>query len=262
MVIHALTSLVRREPPAACMPPAKTKPSEWFQTYTRLTSVYGNARPVSAPVLQSRDASSRYQRSNRNPGVGYDGKRKKFTLMVMENGVDKPFGSFLTEDEGVQGYAGMCDKNTRGPHGIEGIPRTNKRDGVAREVLMELNGPPGAQLHPPGHWQQNKGSAEQQARTNVNVGKWTTPQSRPTSASLLAHRPVAARRQRPSTALLRNKGQWSGVREDNLHECVRNDICGAATDGERVEYNPDIVRRCWAGGWNDQRLPVGIPYND
>jgi hypothetical protein len=180
--------------------------------------------------------------------------------------VDKPFGSFLTEDEGVQGYAAMFDKNTRGPHGIEGMPRTNKRDGVAREVLMELNGPPGAQLHPAGHWQQNKPLAEKADTKNVNVGNWTTPQrrtmSRPESASLLANRPVAARRQRPSTALLRDKGQWSGVREDHLQECVRDDICGSANNGERVEYNPDMVKRCWAGGWNDQRPPVGIPYND
>jgi hypothetical protein len=88
---NALTLLLHREPPAACMPPAKAKPAEWYQTYARLAAVYGNARPVSAtPVLQSRDASSRFQRSNRNPGVGYDGKRKKFTLMVRENGTPTP----------------------------------------------------------------------------------------------------------------------------------------------------------------------------
>lgn len=237
-------------------------------------------RPTSAaPVLQSKDASARYQRSDRNPGVGFDTKRKNFTLMVTENGMDKAFGSFRTEFEGVQAISALYDKaELRGPHGIEGLPRTQKRDSASRKVLMELNGPPGAQLFRPGHWQNNSGGGD--TKDNVNVGIWATPQkeldhvqgrNRPVSASLLAGRPAAARRQRPSTALLRDKGQWNTERRaeggifklrDHLQEAGRADLCGAAPGGERVEYNPDKIKLCWSGGWNAQRAAPGIPFND
>jgi len=206
--------------------------------------------------MASRDALSRYQPSDRNPGVGFDTKRKNFTLIVVENGIDKPFGSFLTEAEGVQGYGGMIDKKDRGPIGIEGLPRTQKRDGVSRKVLMELNGPPGVQLHPAGHWQQNNRDRD----IRVNVGDFTTPQNRPMSASLLAGRPTAARRQRPSTALLHEKGQWSQERQEHLQEVKRGDVCSAEND--RVEYNPDTMRKLWSGLWMPQRPPIGIPYDD
>lgn len=264
------------EPPEKARPPARANPAAWFGEYKRNNERYG-VRPVSAAATtQIKDALSRYQRSNRNPGVGYDGKRNKFTLMVLENGVNKPFGSFLTEEEGVEGYAGMVDKKDRGPHGIEGLPRTNqthimKRDGVSekssRRVLMELNGPPGVQIQPAGYWQQNVGPKE-----STNVNNFVTPQnlpatphsqpfvSRPTSASLLAGRPAAARRQRPSTALLRDKGQWSVQRQDHLHEGKRDDLCGA--EKERVEYNPETMRKLWSGLWMEQRPPVGIPFDD
>lgn len=46
--------------------------------------------------------SARFQRSQRNPSVGYDTKRKKFTVMVVENGVDAPKGSFRAEEEAVE----------------------------------------------------------------------------------------------------------------------------------------------------------------
>jgi hypothetical protein len=240
-------------------------PAEWYAAHKKTMQAHGLWRPASAAALQGRDASSRYQRCARNPGVGFDRERKKFTLMVVENGVDKPFGSFLTEDEGVEGCTAMIDKRNRGPHGIQGIPRTNKLEGVPKEVLMEANGPPGVQLNPTGHWQKNEGAKNTGGR-NVNVGNWTTPQSqpvvdtnsserhvthramRPASASLLAGRPTAARRQRPSTALLRDKGQWTGKREDHQQEVVRRDLCGAL-DGERVEYNPETMKNLWAGGW-------------
>lgn len=237
-------------------------------------------RPTSATAaLQSKDASARYQRSERNPGVGYDVKRKKFTLMVMENGMDVPFGSFLTEASGVEGCSALNDRAARGPHGLEGLPRTQNLDGVSRQVLMEMNGPPGSQLLPPGHWQKNMGAGYRNS-SNVNVGIWTAPQkeldhaplrNRPSSASLLTGRPAAARRQRPSTALLKSKGQWNTERlaeggiykmPDHLQEAVRADLCGAADGGERVEYNPDRTKKSWSGGWSDQHPPPGIPFND
>ena len=260
---------------SAVLPPTRSKPAEWFNDYIKNMEVYGSLRPASAAAaLHSRDKSSRYQRSNRNPGVGFDEKRKKFTLMIVEDGVDKPFGSFLVEEEGVQGFAGMADKKDIGPHGIPGVPRTNKRDGVARQVLHELNGPPGVQLQPAGYWQKNMGASLSAGigNKNPNVGNWTTPQGRPVtespnsprlnnpkavrpvSASLLAGRPLAARRQRPSTALLREKGQWTGQRPDHQQECPSTNFV------ERVEYNPDTMKHCWAGGWNPQRPPPGIPF--
>lgn len=238
-------------------------PAEWVIAHKKTMKTYGLWRPASAgAALQSSNKSSRYQRCASNPAVGYDTEQKKFTLMVLENGVDVPFGSFLTEPAGVEGNAALIDKRQRGPHGIAGIPRTNKRDGVPQEVLRENYGPPGVQLQPAGHWQKNEG--QNQDGKNVNVGIWTTPQSQPTensserivthramrpaSASLLAGRPAAARRQRPSTALLRDKGQWTGKREDHQQEVLRKDLCGAL-GGERVEYNPETMRNLWAGGW-------------
>ena len=237
-------------------------------------------RPTSAAaVLGGKDASARYQRSDRNPGVGYDAKRKKFTLMVVENGKDVPLGSFLNESEGVEGVSALSDLALRGPHGLEGLPRTKHRDGVPRWVLMEMNGPPGVQLLPAGHWQKNMGGANKNS-SNVNVGIWTTPheeleyapgRNRPMSASLLAGRPTAARRQRPSTALLRDKGQWNADKKaeggifkgaGHLQETARADLCGALEGGERVEYNPDRMKMCWSGMWNQQRPSPGIPYND
>ena len=46
--------------------------------------------------------SARFQRSQRNPSVGYDTERKKFAVMVVENGVNAPKGSFRAEEEAVE----------------------------------------------------------------------------------------------------------------------------------------------------------------
>ena len=88
---------------------------------------------------------------------------------------------------------------------------------------------------------------------------------RPQSASLLRDRHAASQRpQRPSTALLRDKGQFSGRASDFVRESMREDVCGAGGGermeyrppqlngqnivGERVEYVPvDRTRVCWAG---------------
>jgi hypothetical protein len=199
--------------------------------------------------------------------VGFDTKRKLFTLIVKENGADKPFGAFRTESEGVEGFKALVDNQERGPHGIAGLLRTNKIQGASRQALMELNGPPAAQLKPAGHWQQNKGAPNMQSN-NVNVGDWTTPQSqpklhiRPMSASLLRAKERPAAPRRPSTALLRDKGQFvAGRRQDYLREAERRDL-EAALHGERVEYNPGPRKMCWAGGWMEQHPPMDIPYDD
>lgn len=266
---------------------------------------------------------TRYQPCEVNPGVGYDTRRytkdvqaittmviipcnikskssltdthqnerrHNFTLLAQENGALKPFGSFLTEDAGIQGQGGMKDKEERGPHGIVGLISTNKKDGVSKKMLHQLNGPPGVQLQPPGHWQNNLGAVNQERveynpearytnlgfanqNRNANVGDWRTPQNRPASASLLTNRPAAARRQRPSTALLRDKGQWTEAQRqpgggtrgkaDHLLEPTRDytHLCGAL-GSDRVEYNPDSAQQRWAGLWEEQKKSVHeTPYN-
>ena len=97
---------------------------------------------------------------------------------------------------------------------------------------------------------------------------------RPQSASLLRDRHAASQRpQRPSTALLRDKGQFSGRASDFVRQSMREDVCGVGGGdrrenrppqlngqnivGERVEYVPvDRTRVCWAGIVNWFRVHV------
>jgi hypothetical protein len=70
-----------------------------------------------------------------NPGVAFDKTMKKYRLLLFENGVPKPRGSFFTDEDGMTAYSGYYDFIGRGPHGVAGV------------ALSSLNkGPPGAAI--------------------------------------------------------------------------------------------------------------------
>jgi len=78
------------------------EPAPWIVDFKNMQDRLGLRVQGGTAALVSRDASARFQRSQRNPSVGYDTKRKKFTVMVVENGVDAPKGSFRAEEEAVE----------------------------------------------------------------------------------------------------------------------------------------------------------------
>ena len=85
------------------------EPAPWIVDFKNMQDRLGLRVQGGTAALISRDASARFQRSQRNPSVGYDTKRKKFTVMVVENGVDAPKGSFRAEEEAVEAHKATLD---------------------------------------------------------------------------------------------------------------------------------------------------------
>jgi hypothetical protein len=91
--------------------------------------------PTSASLGSGLGQSSNFVQTELNPGVALDKTTKKYRLLLFENGVPKPRGSFFTDEDGMTAYSGYYDFIGRGPHGVMGVP------------LSSLNkGPPGAAI--------------------------------------------------------------------------------------------------------------------
>jgi len=92
-------------------------PPEFFKRYLKNTpGDRGPSANLTGP------GASNYMQCDLNPGVALDKDSKKFTLLKMENGNPKTVGRFHVEQEGLEGYNGYNDMQTKGPLGIAGVP--------------------------------------------------------------------------------------------------------------------------------------------
>jgi len=123
------------------------------------------------------------------------------TLLLFNNGVPTEKGRFFTENEGLQAYTGYNDMQNRGPHGIPGVP-----------LSLGNEGPPGVAILPdirknyPARDDADKLQAPSDSHWRENKGA----------------------KSRPTTALLKDKGQWTGVPPDHSKKGARPDLILAA----------------------------------
>mmetsp|Transcript_25673 Transcript_25673/g.64717 ORF Transcript_25673/g.64717 Transcript_25673/m.64717 type:complete len:262 (-) Transcript_25673:202-987(-) len=173
------------------------KPAEWFGRYKKTM----NIRPasVSGNVSAGLGQASNFVQTELNPGVAFDKTTKKFRLLLFENGMPKPMGSFFTDEDGMQAYGGYHDFYGRGPHGVTGV-----------ELSRYCAGPPGAAiLTPPG-----PDVAGKAKEPDLNVWKMNMRTRPPRKAT---------------TSLLKEKGQWYDGIPDFSASCPRPDMLNATT---------------------------------
>lgn len=187
--------------------PSQNKKPEWFERYRKMMSLGGlesvNQDASSAP---NRNAGNFIQ-TEINPGVAYDKTTKKFCILLFENGIPKPRGSFVIESEGRAGFSGFYDLLSRGPHGIAGV-----------EASARNPGPPGVALLPEGHWQKNKGTRGGRPTTALLKDKGYF-MGGPIEHDRVSERPYLPESSirgmvgvisRPSTAAAQNAKAWAG----------------------------------------------------
>lgn len=116
-------------------------PPEFFTRYMRLAKLDRQPAAATSGGL----ASSNFVQCDANPGVALENSTHKFRLLMVENGNAKTVGRFHVEQEGIEGYNGYSDMQTKGPLGVAGVP-----------VSIGNIGPPGVALLPKLDWQRNK----------------------------------------------------------------------------------------------------------